>query len=26
VKKYFKEYDEEKAKEEADYYKRSYVC
>ena len=25
VKKYFKEYDEEKAKEEADYYKRSYV-
>ena len=25
VKKYFKEYNEEKAKEEADYYKRSYV-
>lgn len=25
VKKYFKEYDEEKAKYEADYYKKSYV-
>jgi len=25
VKKYFKEYDEEKAKQEADYYKKSYV-